>query len=141
MKNLFVMVALFLGFKVFAQAVNIPIPVDPRKNPVVTGLGQSYFSEAVTLTTTSYAKLYDLPSSGVNADRPWKGIAVRNPSATRTVYICFGTSSACSGDAMKLAPSVGFALDHVMFGTQNGITAIWGKLDSAGSVAPEVTVW
>ncbi len=140
-KILIMIVALLISQLAHAQQANIPIPVDPRKNPILTGLGFSYFSEAVTLTTTSYVSLLALPVSGSNLDRPWKGIAVRNPSTTRSVYICWGTASGCTQAGMKLGPEVGLVLDDVMFGSQNSVTNIWGKLDSAGSVAPELTIW
>ncbi len=141
MRILLTLVLLLTGLKVFAQQVNIPIPVDPRKNPVNTGLGFSYFSEAVTLTTTTYVSLVTLPVAGTNVDRPWKGIAVRNPSVSLFVYVCWGNSTGCTQAGMKIPPEQGFALDQVMFGTQNGVTHLWGKLNGAGSVTPEVTIW
>lgn len=132
---------MLLSLSVFAQQSAMPVPRDPVNEPVYKGLSKPYFSEAVELTTDSYVILYTLPATSENYRRHWTGIAVRNPSGTRSVYVCLGTATACTTDAMKIPPSLGFALDGIYYGPLNSITTVWGKLDAAGSVTPEVTVW
>lgn len=123
-----------------ARAENT-VPKDSNNVPIYSGTGKSVFSEAVTLTTSSFALLLTLPTTGESYVRSWKHIVVRNPDATRSVYICLGGSSSCSTSHLKIPPLLGLALDDLYFGPLNSITTIWGKLDSSGSVIPEITVW
>lgn len=125
----------------FAQTVSVPVPKDITNTPIYGSSGLPSFTEAVTLTTTSYVSLVTLPTSGVNLNRAWRHIAIYNPDATRSVYICLGGSS-CSTDMIKIPPSIGFVLDDALFGPKwISITDIYGRLDAGGSVAPQVTIW
>lgn len=131
-------------FSRMAHAQEVPaniVPKDKLNVPIYGGIGRPLFYESVTLSTSSYVKLVTLPSTGENSYRMFRGIAVRNPDASRSVYICLGSTSSCSSDAMKIPPAQGIALDQVYFGFINDVTDIWGKLDSAGSVTPEITIW
>jgi hypothetical protein len=132
---------IFLGALALRALADNPVPKDQSNTPIYSGTGKPVFSEAVTLTSGTYAGLLTLPTTGENGSRHWKGIAVYNPSTTRSVYICIGAAATCSVDAMKIPSSTGIALDQVYFGPINDVVKIWGKLDAPGSVVPELTVW
>jgi hypothetical protein len=139
MKKLFL--ALFITITAMAQQSPVPVPKDINNSPIYGSSGLPRFVEGVTVTGTSYVSLATLPTTGVNFGRAWRHIAVRNPDATKSVYICLGASS-CSTDMMKLPPGIGLVLDDTLYGPAwLDVTNIYGRLDSAGSVAPEVTFW
>lgn len=104
-------------------------------------LGLPVFSEAVTISSTAMAAVLTLPTSGNNASRQWRKLMVRNPSAARSVYVCLGSASSCSTNMLKVNVSTTVVLDGLYFGPMNTVTTIWGALDAAGSVVPEVTIW
>ncbi len=139
MKHLIVLILSLWSLSVYASN---PVPKDQANTPVYIGTGRPYFSEATTLTTTSYVALFTLPStSQEDKTRTWRGLAVYNPSISASVYICLGDSTSCSTDMMKVPPSLGLVLDQTYFGPLNSVTTVWGKLSTGGSVVPEVTVW
>lgn len=105
-------------------------------------LGVPVFSEATTLNSSVFTSVLSLPTSGNNANRQWRKLMVRNPSSSRTLYICLGGSVSCSTTMVKVPVSTTTVMDGMYFGPMNTITNIWGKLDIDGtSVIPEVTVW
>lgn len=116
------------------------IPRDTTNTPIYGGLGLPVFSEAVTLTTTAYTLVFTMPTTGINTSRAWRNIVIRNPSTIRTVYICFGNGS-CATDMLKIPPLLGIDIDATLFGSFINYPQVWGRLDVAGSVTPEVTAW
>lgn len=136
------LLALFISVPVFAQNKTIiPVPKDPFNIPIYGGLGLPVFSEATTLTTSSYVSILTLPNTGHDINRSFRHIAVYNPDSARSVYICFGDASGCSTDMMKVPPGFALAFDHVLFGILYDQTVVYGRLDAVGSVTPEITVW
>lgn len=122
--------------------VKYKLPLDGNNNPLqVASLGYSYFSEAVTLTTTGDVLVVTLPSTGKDLNRQWRKLMARNPSSTRSVYLCFTSSTSCPEYNVKVPPSTTVVMDDLYFGPMNSVAAIYGKLDSSGSVAPEITIW
>lgn len=131
------LILLLLPIISFAQLV----PKDGMGTPIYGGIGYPQLFESVTLTTSSYVALVTLPTVGSgNTQRQFRGIEVNNPSSTRSLYICFGTTS-CSTDAIKVGPLRDKIFDLVQYGWGTSTTTIYGRLDSGGSVTPEVTVW
>lgn len=106
-----------------------------------SSLGIPTFSEAVTLTGTVAQLVLELPSTGNNANRQWRKLMVRNPDNTRVVYLCLVASAVCTTPNLKIPASTTLVLDDMYFGPMNSITHIYGKMDAAGSVVPEVTIW
>lgn len=123
-----------------AQQSIVPVPKDPFNTPIYGSSGYPSLYE-VALTTSSYALIATLPTTGINQGRSWRHIMVRNPSTTRTVYVCLGDATSCATDMIKVPPEFGIAMDDMLLNAGINITSIWGRLDSAGSVTPEVHVW
>ena len=119
----------------------LPIPKDQNNTPMYSAQSYPYFATPVTLTTSSYVDVFTLPNTGWDANRIWKHIMIRNPDAARTVYICLGISSVCVTDMIKVPATFGIVLDDITIGYPNQITDIWARLDSSGSVVPEITIW
>jgi hypothetical protein len=118
------------------------LPVDKNGIPLQeNSLGLPTFSEAVTLTTSSYVSLLTVPATGHNATRVYRHMIVKNPSSTRTLYICFGDSSSCATNMLKIPASTTIAYDGLYFGAPTSVVKIYGKLDDTGSVVPELTIW
>lgn len=135
------LVGLLVGLPTWAQIqYKYPVPKDPTNTPIQNALGLPFVLEA-TLTTTGYAKIGDLPLSGNNAGRQYRGICAYNPDTSVSVYLCFGTASACSTDMIKIPPEKGICLDNIYAGFFNDITAVWGKLSGAGTSDVEVNIW
>lgn len=131
--------ALLLLLPILSIAQNVPR--DGFNTPIYGGIGLPYFFESVSLTTTSYVSLATVPTVGSgNTQRQFRNILIRNPSSTRSVYVCFGTGG-CSSDMMKIPPNYTFVTDQMLIGWSTSVTNIYGKLDSAGSVTPEITLW
>lgn len=125
----------------WAQQTSIyPVPRDVNNMPIPTSLGLPVFANQ-TLTTASYVAVLTLPTTGVNYGRQFSSICVKNPDATRTIFVCFDGASSCSTDMLKVPPSLGLCLDKLYFGRLNDITTIWAKLDATGSVSADFTVW
>lgn len=145
MRNTGVLVLLWVGLWLVQGPSQLQAQVVPRDNigiPIYGGLGLPVFSEAVTLTTTSFTSLMTVPTETAQGyKRQFRHFELRNPSSTRSVYICFSGASPCSTSQLKIPPNYTYVLDHQYFGPFNSITTIYGKLDSAGSVTPEVTIW
>jgi len=117
------------------------VPRDGFNTPIYGGIGLPYLFESVTLTTTSYVSVATLPIVGTGiTQRQFRNILIRNPSTTLSVYICFG-SGGCGANMMKIPPNYTFVTDQMLIGWSTSVTNIYGKLDSAGSVTPEITVW
>lgn len=150
-KLLIVLSAIFVPLLLMAAAgdytgtvssVNFALPKDINGVAMHDeSLGLPVFTEAVTLTSTGYSAVLTVPSTGNNVRRQFRKLLVRNPSSTRSVYLCFGGASSCSTAMMKVPSSTSIVLDGLYFGPMNTITTIWGALDAGGSVAPEVTIW
>lgn len=133
---------LLLSLVFSAAAFSQIVPKDNKGTPIYGGLGLPVFSEAVTLTTTSYALLLAVPTETAQGyQRQFRHFEIRNPSSTLSVYICFSGASPCSTNQLKIPPGYTHILDHVYFGPFNSISTIYGKLSSAGSVTPEITIW
>lgn len=131
--------ALLLLLPILSIAQNVPR--DGFNTPIYGGIGLPYLFESVTLTTTSYVSVATLPTVGTgNTQRQFRNILIRNPSSTLSVYICFG-SGGCSTNMMKIPPNYTFVTDQMLIGWSTSVTNIYGKLDSAGSVVPEITLW
>lgn len=122
--------------------VNFALPRDVNGVALQSSsLGLPVFSEAVTLTGSTATLLLTLPTSGNNANRQWRKMLVRNPDGTRLVYLCFVATANCTTPNIKVPPSTTLVLDDLYFGPMNTITMIYGKLDTTGTVIPEVTIW
>lgn len=135
------MKTLFLFFLCVSASAQI-VPRDNRSTPIYGGLGLPVFSEAVTLTTTSFVSILTVPNETAQGyQRQFRHFVLRNPSTERAVYVCFGGASPCATNQMKIPPEHTFVMDHFYFGPFNSITNIYGKLDASGSVAPEITIW
>jgi len=134
---------LLLALPAMAQQEPVPVPKDPVNTPIYGGIGQPFVYDSTAVTTTSFAPIVTVPNSGSNYVRPYRHIAVYNPSMTRTVYVCFAENASvgCSVNAMKIPPGIGLVLDHVYYGVMMQTPTIYMKLDSAGSVTPDLTVW
>lgn len=137
MKIIFIL--LLIPGVLLAQAYKYPVPKDPANTPIYGGLGLPVHGESVTLTTTSYADVLTVPSTGNDINRQYRHICSYNPSTTLEVRLCFGT--ACSSPQMVIPAGMGLCLDHTYFGVFNDITVIRGALSGAGSVVPKVTIW
>lgn len=138
MKKLLFILAYFYALNVWA---GLPIPKDQNNTPMYTAQGRSHLVPAFTLTTNAYVDVFTLPTDNLNINRIWKHIGVYNPSAARAIYVCFGTSTSCTTDMMRIPPTLGLILDDVTYGYNNNVTDVWMRLDSAGSVSPDVTLW
>lgn len=125
-----------------AQRSTIPMPKDANNFPLESGLGDTYATSAI-VTTTTYdpAQTYQVPSSGNDALRAYRHIAILNRSTSRSVYVCFGASDSCTQNAIIIRPEFGIALDHVLFGKAVGKEYIYFKLDSAGTANVDLSVW
>lgn len=125
-----------------AQSLTYPLPVDARGNPLMLGVGNPY-STTLTPTTSSYSASiqYQAPLTGIDTNRVYREIYIYNPSSTRTVYICFGSATACSTDNITVPPSTQMVLDAIRFGNAVGFPYVWARLDSAGSSAAVITIW
>lgn len=117
-----------------------PVPRDPTNTPVYGGLGLPFYS-GVTVTAATYIVSATVPLTGNDIYRQYRSVYVYNPDTTRTVYACFGGSTACATDQMKINPGYGLIFDNVYYGYLNGITNIYLRLDSTGSVVVEVGGW
>jgi hypothetical protein len=104
-------------------------------------LGLPVFSEAVTLTSSTATLLLSLPTTGNNANRQWRKMLVRNPDSTRTLYLCFVNTANCTTPNIKVPANTTFVLDDLYFGPMNSVASIYSKLDTNGSVTPEITIW
>ncbi len=126
-----------------AAQVNFALPRDMNSVALHDeSLGLPYFSEAVTLSSSTPTVLMTLPTSGNNAGRQWRKIMARNPDSAKFLYLCFGGASSCATKMMKVPTSSALFFDGMYFGPLNTITTIWGWLDSSGAnVIPEITVW
>lgn len=138
MRKILFIIAYFYAVVVFA---GLPIPKDQNSTPMYTAQGRVHLAPAFTLTLNTYVDVFTLPATGDNYQRIWKHIIVRNPDANRTVYVCFGNSTSCTTDMIKIPPALGLAIDDVTYGFNNSITDIWMRLDSGGSVSPDLMVW
>jgi len=141
MRNL-ILPLLLLCTPVFAQQLTYPLPIDANRNPLALGVGNPY---AFTLTPTTnvydVAVRYLLPSSGLDTNRVYRHLYILNPSATRTVYVCFGNVSGCSQDSYIVRPGYGLVFEPLRFGVPVGISYVYVRLDAAGSQVIDLSVW
>lgn len=133
---------LLLPFSGWAQQEPVPVPKDPTNTPIYGGIGIPSLYEPA-LQSVTYQAIATLPNTGTNYYRPFRHIAVYNPSASRSVYLCFAaaTASSCSTDSMKVPPLMGLALDHVYYGRPMDNPQIFGRLDGPGPVTAAVHAW
>jgi len=107
-------------------------------------LGNPY---AVTLTTSSasydVSVRYQVPSSGNDAQRAFRTVAVVNPSATRIAYFCFGNSSGCSTDSIIVRPGYAIVFEPLLFGkaVADNKEYIYMRADSAAALTADLMVW
>lgn len=141
MKYFAMILCLTLG-TAHAQQLGYRMPRDAGNNPIPMGIGLPY-AFTLTPTTASYDNSirYALPATGRDLNRAYRHILVRNPSTTRTVYVCFGTSTGCSTDHIIVPSEYAFALDSILYGDSVGFSHVYAKLDAVGSVAVEFTAW
>lgn len=133
---------LALAGTVHAQQLTYPLPLDARNTVLYFGVGNP-FGFQLTPTTSAYdnAVRYQLASTGINTNRVYRHLSVINPSATRTLYICFGDSTGCSMDNIIVPPGFQLVYEPLRFGKVVGYEYIYARLDSAGSVAATFGAW
>ena len=125
-----------------AQRLDYPLPRDARDEVLYFGVGNSYAFE-LTVVSSSYdtGVRYQLPVAGDDVNRAYRHLYILNPDATRTVYACFGDSSGCSVDSMKVRPGYGLVFEPLLFGAKSNKGYIYLRLDSAGSVLVDGAAW
>lgn len=144
MKQLKLLITIFTLFtaNALAQQSAIIAPRDARGNPLSFGLGGSYATSAVvSVTAYDVSERYQVPSSGLDANRAFRHLYVLNRSTTRAVSICIGDSTGCTDDAMIVRPGYGLIFEPILFGAATGKEYIYYKLDAAGSANIDVAVW
>lgn len=140
MKQVF-LIALLFASQANAQQYPVPVPKDVVNEPIYGGLGAPRVFEP-TVTATAYGADYiTVPTTGADFGRQFRSFYVYNPSATRTIYACFGPDTGCSSDDAKIRPQMGIVYDGILAGYYNRVTRIYFKLDSAGSVQIDAGLW
>lgn len=132
---------LILPSIVFGQRSQLGLPTDNKATPLIAGLGLPAMCET-TVTTATYTEYCAVPAStGENTGRAWRHIQIYNPSTSKSVYVCFGGTSSCSTDMIKIRPGAAVTQDFALFGPSNAAPRIWLRLSSAGSEVVDVNLW
>ncbi len=143
---LFVSIVLFLFVLIskvgVAQQLTYPLPNDANNRILYFGVANPYAFQ-LTATTNAYdtSVRYQLPSTNKDTNRVYRHLSVINPSATRTVYVCFGNSSGCSVDSIIVPPGYQLVYEPLRFGKAVDYEYVYIKLDSAGSVTATLSAW
>ena len=147
MKKILLLALLVLAPKAWAQRSVQCMPLDASGNVLAQGLGLPWSCQ-VTVTAATYtgSAYCDLPAdSGNNKGRAYRHFYAYNPSSTRTLFVCLGTSAGCStettSDMVVIPPTLGLAQDSTLYGALNATTRVWFRLDSTGSVVVSSGGW
>jgi hypothetical protein len=137
-----ILLLLTISMSLHAQQSILRLPRDGANAPMSHGMGLPY-GFVLTPTTDAYDNSirYQLPSTGNDTNRVYRHISVYNPSASRTLYICFGGSSGCTGDNIIVPPSVALVYEPIRFGKSVDTEYVYVRLDSAATVAVTFGVW
>jgi hypothetical protein len=140
MKKLFLLG--LLSLTAVGQSSIIKAPRDSTGAILYGGLGLPYVIQpTVTVTSYSVSERTLLSITGPDTGRQYRNIAIYNPDASETVFVCAGDSTGCTRDMWFAPPQTGFAGDFGYFGAGNNVTHIYYRVSGGAGLSPIISYW